>query len=567
MAYSSMEAKLGGCRQLVEAAIEQMQDSAVAARVWAKDYTLWKPSPEEISNRLGWLKSPSEMLLKLHEMQSFADEVRTAGYTRVLLLGMGGSSLAPEVFRRTFGAAQGFLDLAVLDSTDPAAVLSMAEKCDPAKTLFIVSTKSGGTVETLSFFKYFYTRTVQTLGEENAGAHFAAITVEKSPLAVIARERRFRKTFFNDPEIGGRYSALSFFGLVPAALIGMDLHRLLNRARDAAEEEKAAANSSSAGMGLYLGAIMGSLAKAGRDKATFLFSDPVSSFGAWLEQLIAESLGKEGRGILPVVGEPAAAPGVYSGDRFFIDLRLKGRDYDQAARSALYEAGHPLVTFELQDVYDLGAQCFIWEMASAVAGHLLKVNPFDQPDVESAKSVARAMIADYEKSGRLPAGAPLLSQDGIDILGELPAAKLDDVFQAFLKDAEPDSYIALQAFLQPTPETDNVLQKLRLKLRDKFKLAVTVGYGPRYLHSTGQLHKGDSGKGMFIQFSADDATDCPIPDEAGKPASSLTFGILKTAQVIGDGKALANAGRRVIRLHLPADVIHSIELLAGFLDK
>jgi glucose-6-phosphate isomerase len=358
MSGLSIKVDLGRYRRLVEHSLEQMQKNRVIARIWAKDHTLWKESPTEITNRLGWLDSPRRMTDKISEMQTFVDDVRRDGYTHALLLGMGGSSMAPEVFRKTFGVAPGYLDLAVLDSTDPGAVLGAVEKLDPARTLFIVSTKSGGTVETLSLFKYCYNYTADHLGNTKTGAHFIAITDPASTLAATAEKYHFRKSFLNDPDIGGRYSALTFFGLVPAALIGMDVRWLLEQAQTAAAAETAAAGrpDQEALNGLYLGAVLGELARAGRDKATFIFSPQIESFGAWLEQLIAESLGKEGKGILPVVGDPLGGPADYAPDRVFISIRLQGERQDEAF-SALLAAGHPVVQIELTDRYDLGAQC------------------------------------------------------------------------------------------------------------------------------------------------------------------------------------------------------------------
>jgi transaldolase/glucose-6-phosphate isomerase len=551
-----LTASLGPYQAVVDAALAEIVEEQILARIWAHDHTVWKPEPTEITNRLGWLHTAEAMLEYLPRLHGLVDGVRADGYTHALLLGMGGSSLAPQVFRRTFGATDGYLDLAVLDSTDPGAVLTYVEQLDLFKTLFIVATKSGGTVETLSFFKFFYNRVAEAVGVDKAGAHFVAITDAGSRLDHLARQHGFRTTFLNDPNIGGRYSALSFFGLVPAALIGVDLEELLNRALTMACN-CGSHNCSVVGedYGGRLGAIMGELARAGRDKLTLITSPAFGSFGDWVEQLIAESTGKEGKGILPVVGEPVGTPGVYGDDRVFVYLRLAEDSAHDAPVQALESVGHPVVRLHLDDLYDLGGQFFLWEIATVVAGSRLGINPFDQPNVEAAKVLARQTVADYQEKGALPDGgfAPLTSEALEQFLalaqtGERTANSLR-------------SYIALQAFVQPTPETDAALLALRTRLRDRTKLATTVGYGPRFLHSTGQLHKGDAGNGLFIQFTADDLQEVPIPDEAGSSNSAMSFGVLKTAQALGDWQALLAAGRRVIRFHLGDDVVGGLRRL------
>ena len=554
------------CRTLVEEAIRALATRRFGARLWEKDHTLWKPSPVEISNRLGWLDSPRTMPAKVGRIQQTVNAVRADGYTRALLLGMGGSSLAPEVFRRTFGVAGGFPDVAVLDSTDPAAVLAFADALDPARTLFIVSTKSGGTVETFSFMKYFFHWTAEKLGEREAGRHFLAITDPGSALADLAEDHRFREVFLNDPDIGGRYSALSFFGLAPAALLGVDIGLLLERAAAAAAEERPAGRGEGElPDGLYLGAVLGSLARAGRDKLTLVFSPALAAFGDWLEQLIAESTGKEGRGIVPVVGEPLGAPDVYGDDRVFVHLCLEGEGGMEERLERLEQAGQPVLRIGLRDRYDLGRQIFLWETATAAAGHLLEINPFDQPDVEAAKVLARGVLARYVQQGRLSPEAPAISAEGIEVYGDVRARGPGEALKVFLDRARPGSYVALQAYVQPGAGTDEALANLRCRLRDRRKLATTAGYGPRYLHSTGQLHKGDGGRGLFIQFTADDRRDLPIPDEMGPSGSSVTFGILKAAQAMGDREALIRAGRPVLRFHLGGDVAGALKTLTDAL--
>ena len=545
----------------VDGSLARIADESILPRIWSLDHTVWKSDPTEITNRLGWLHVAEAMRGQLGSIRSLVDAVRGQGYTQALLLGMGGSSLAPEVFRKTFGVRDGYLDLAVLDSTDPAAVLSHARRLDPARTLFLVSTKSGGTVETFSFFKFFYNWVTQALGAERAGEHFVAITDPGSGLADIASRYRFRETFLNDPNIGGRYSALSFFGLVPAGLVGLDLDSLLERAIEMARAcgPTVAPRVNPAA---WIGTIMGALAKAGRDKATFIVSPAVASFGDWVEQLIAESLGKEGRGILPVVGEPLGPASAYGDDRVFYFIQMEGDLEYEPAIKALADAGHPVVRLRLRDLYDLGGQFLIWEMATAVAGHLLAVNPFDQPNVEAAKVLARQVVAEYRRLGRLPEPAPTLQSDGIAVYGSVTESTPEAALYAFVRGAQPAAYVALQAYVPPTPDTDAALLSLRTKLRDRTRLATTAGYGPRFLHSTGQLHKGDAGRGLFVQLTADHPEDAPIPDEAGSPASSISFGVLEDAQALGDRQALLENGREVIRFHLSADVVGGLRKLA-----
>jgi transaldolase/glucose-6-phosphate isomerase len=581
--WQHRSARLGTYQATVDKALAEMAENRVVHRIWAHDHTVWKPEPTEITNRLGWLHTAEVMSENLYRLEALTEAVRADGYTHALLLGMGGSSLAPEVLRKTFGVKEGYLDLAVLDSTDPGAVLAHAERLDLARTLFIVATKSGTTVETLSFFKFFYNQVADAVGadgstepssraqaegpaEVRAGEHFVAITDPGTPLTNLADRYHFRANFLNDPNIGGRYSALSYFGLVPAALVGVDVPHLLDRALAVASgcESCVAAGDNS---GAWLGAILGELAKAGRDKVTFAISPAIASFGDWVEQLIAESTGKEGTGILPVVGEPLGPPEVYSDDRLFIHLRLNGDDTHDAAQrpepveglDALEAAGHPVIRLNLHDRYDLGGQFFLWEMATAVAGHLLGINPFDQPNVEAAKVLARQMAAEYTEKGVLPSSesAPLTAEALKEFLARDPSTGPSTSSER----GSGRSYIALQAYLQPTAENDAALAALRARLRDRLRLATTVGYGPRFLHSTGQLHKGDAGNGLFIQLTADDSRDVPIPNEAGSSNSSITFGVLKAAQALGDRQALLDAGRRVIRFHLGADVVGGLKRL------
>jgi transaldolase/glucose-6-phosphate isomerase len=571
-----MEANLGDYQAAVDQALAEMSDKDVLARIWDHDHTVWKPEPAEISNRLGWLHSPKTMGDEIAGLESLAKDVRAEGYTDVLLLGMGGSSLAPELFHKVFGGQQrDHLNVAVLDSTVPGVVLAHAERLDPAHTLFIVSSKSGTTLETLSFFKFFYNRTLDRVGQQQVGKHFVAITDPDTHLAQLGEQLNFRATLINDPDIGGRYSALSFFGLLPAALSGVDLARLLQRASEMADANQPAASDGHV-PALELGASLAELAKQGRDKATFIITSPVHSFGDWVEQLIAESLGKEGHGVLPVVNEPWGLSKAYSEDRFFVYLRLdEHAEEEQDELVQAYQvAGFPVLRQHMRDIYDLGGQFFVWELAVAVAGHRLGINPFDQPNVEAAKRRAKDMVASYTQAGKLPDEMPSLTDGDIVVYSSAPegaadavatATAADQALIAFVEQAETGAYLALQAYLQPTVEVDAALRSLVARLRDRTRLATTLGYGPRYLHSTGQLHKGDAGRGLFIQFTAQDAADTPIPDEAGSSGSSVSFGVLKTAQALGDQRALLDAGRRVIRFHLGKEVVAGLNRLGDAL--
>ncbi len=523
----------------IQAGLSTLAENDVLQRIWEGDHTLWKPDPAEITNRLGWLDIPHRIEKSLPRIHSLVGDLQNEGYTDVLLLGMGGSSLAPELFSLIFGNESSPLSLAVLDSTDPEAVRTHRERLDPGQTLFIVATKSGSTVETLSFFKYFFNWTKDALGPQEAGAHFLGITDPGSELIEEGERMGFRDLFLNDPNIGGRYSVLSFFGLVPAALVGVDLGKLLLRAQkmmgkcapDAAPQEHP---------GAFLGNVLGILAKNGRDKITFTTPPAISSFSNWIEQLLAESTGKEGKGILPIVGEPLAKPDVYREDRVFVNFTLGSEISPPPALEILREAGHPVIHIQMGDPYDLGAQFFLWEFATAVAGAHLGINPFDQPNVESAKIRAKELVEKYEKEGTLPEG-------------ETTPLSWDQLTSFIENHTQEGSYIAIQAFIPPTPTHEELLNQLRVRLRDEYKLATTLGFGPRFLHSTGQLHKGDAGKGIFIQFTSQSDQDIPIPKTPGEDASTISFGTLKLAQALGDAQALRDAGRSLIRFSLGKD--------------
>ena len=524
-----------------------LRQERIATRIWQRDHTVWHPEPAEIANRLGWLDSPSTMRDNLAAIDAVAADVREAGYTHALLLGMGGSSLAPEVFRNVFGVRPGHLDLAVVDTTDPTAIRAHAERLDCARTLFVPATKSGGTVETISLLKYFYNRTLAAVGNGNVGEHFVAITDPGSGLADLAVDFDFRHTFLNDPEIGGRYSALSYFGLVPASLIGVDTARLLASASASADECRDPEAPSSA---LYLGAALGSAASVGRDKLTLLADAATAPLGAWIEQLIAESTGKQGKGILPIDGELPGDPGDYGDDRLFVYLRAGSDGAHDTMVEQLARAGHPVLRLETHDPHDIGGEFFKWEMATAVAGYCLAINPFDQPDVEAAKVVARELTEAYIKDGSLPQESPVWSDGSLTCFGDVEGETLPAIMQALLTGDPSPAYLAIQAYLSPGSPSDEALYAMRVAARAGTGLPTTVGYGPRFLHSTGQLHKGDAGQGRFLQLTCDDAVDAAIPDTAGAPSSAISFSMLKAAQAAGDFQALAARGRRVVRIHL-----------------
>lgn len=522
------------CTVAYRRVLERCTDADAAARVWGGDHTLWKPGPAEIANRLGWLRAPAATRAEAGRIARLAREVREEGTGAVLLLGMGGSSLAPELFAGTFGAAAGHPAVTVLDSTDPAAVRAADERHPPERTLYLVSTKSGGTVETLSFFKYFHARAAARLGA-GAGRRFVAITDPGSSLEAAARALGAREVFLNDPDVGGRYSALTLFGMVPAALCGVEVGRLLEAAEAMAARCR---GGGEANPGLALGALAGGLALAGRDKLTLCCSPGIAGFGAWAEQLIAESTGKEGKGIVPVDGEPLDPGARYGADRLFVFLLLEGDRSADAAVDALAAAGHPVLALRVADRWQLGAELFRWEFATAVMGFVLGVNPFDQPDVEAAKIAARRALAAFGETGALPAPAG-------EVAGDAAAAAI----LGALERAAPGGYVAVQAFLDPAACAGE-LRELAVALRRRSGFPVTVGHGPRFLHSTGQLHKGGPPGGLFVQLVGGGGADLAIPDDFGSPGGAIGFGVLEQAQSLGDLRALEEAGRRVVRVNL-----------------
>jgi glucose-6-phosphate isomerase len=545
--------------EAIDRRLRSFDEERFGERLFGHDATLWKDDPrhrEIIANALGWTSVADDMLGKSADLAAFAAQVVADGFTDAVLLGMGGSSLAPEVFRRTFGVAEGYLDLRICDSTDPQAVRAIEAAVDLEHTLFIVSSKSGGTTETACFHAYFYERVSALVGAGQAGHHFVAITDPETSLHREALAQSFRAVFLNPPDIGGRYSALSYFGLVPAALIGVDLGRLLERAahvtavcRDGVPAREHPA--------FKVGGALGELARAGRDKVTFLLSPAIASLGAWLEQLLAESTGKEGTGLVPIDGETPGPPEVYGTDRVFVALALEGEGDERgaAALAALAAAGHPTMTLTLPDLWDVAAEFVRWELAVAAAGAVLGIDPFDQPNVQESKDNTRRLLPAFSGGGALPPLAP--EPDGRTPAVAVSDERLSQAVRALLAAVRPGDYVALQAYLPPTAQHERILQGVRLLLRDRFRVATTLGYGPRFLHSTGQLHKGGPPTGVFVQLTRSAPQDLPIP---GQPYS---FGQLEQAQARGDLEALTGRGLRVLSVDLGPDPLVGLTTFGG----
>jgi transaldolase/glucose-6-phosphate isomerase len=530
-------------------------------RLWQSDASLWTGADE--SKWLGWLGIVQEQLAHISALQEIAADIKKAGFQHALLLGMGGSSLCPEVLRMTFGKIEGYPELHVLDSTDPAQIKALEAKVDLSSTVCIVSSKSGSTLEPNIYKQYFFARIKEKVGEAEVGSRFIAITDPGSKMQEVAERDKFRKIFAGVPSIGGRYSALSNFGMVPAAIMGIDVSKFLT---NTAEMVKAcgAAYPADANPGVLLGMIMGVAAHLGRDKITIAASPGISDLGAWLEQLIAESTGKLGKGIIPVDREPLAKPDSYGSDRVFAYLRLetapdKAQD---SAIAALEAAGHPVVRITVDDIYNLGQEFFRWEIATAVAGAIIGINAFNQPDVEASKIETKKLTSEYEKSGKLPDESPFFEGDGIKLYADEKNTdalkgrpRLVEVLKAHLGRLHAGDYFALLGYITMNEANEKALQAIRLAVRDKKKVATVLGFGPRFLHSTGQAYKGGPNSGVFLQITCDDAVDLPVPDQ------KYTFGTVKAAQARGDFAVLAERGRRALRVHLGKDVAAGLATL------
>ncbi|HEV8675295.1 MAG TPA: bifunctional transaldolase/phosoglucose isomerase [Methylomirabilota bacterium] len=552
----------GDLERTVRDTIADWAATGKVERLWRRDASLWTGGDE--ASWLGWLDVATVQLAALDHLRRVADDVRAAGFSHALVLGMGGSSLCPAVLATTFGRIAGFPELLVLDSTDPAQIRSVEARLDRARTLFIVSSKSGTTLEPNIFKEYFFAR--------SDGRHFIAITDPGSTLQTVAEADRFRHVLFGVPSIGGRYSALSDFGMAPAAIMGLDVSRILNGAAKMAERCGAAAPVEK-NPGAVLGIVMGVAARAGRDKVTLVASPGIRDLGAWLEQLLAESTGKNGRGLIPVDREPLGDPRVYGRDRLFVYLRLgSAPDPGQDDRvAALERVGQPVVRLAVEDPYDLGAEFFRWEFATAVAGAVLGIHPFDQPDVEASKIATRRLTDAYEHTGALPGEGPVLEVDGIRLFTDPKNAAalgatggregLTGMLRAHFGRVRPGDYVALLAYIEMNGAHEDALQSMRSTLRDRVRVATCVGFGPRFLHSTGQAYKGGPDSGVVLQITCDDAADLPVPGQR------YTFGVVKAAQARGDFEVLAERGRRALRVHLGTDVGAGLRTLAGALDQ
>jgi transaldolase/glucose-6-phosphate isomerase len=536
--------RLGRYEKAVATRLETWARDQIGQRIWKKDFTVWSPVQlPEIVDRLGWLTLPESMWNRTESMRALAEEIKAKGMTHVVLLGMGGSSLAPEVFQATFGNASGYPELIVLDSTHPTQIRAVESRIDLQKTLFLVASKSGTTQEPMSLFGYFHNLLVKT--SPAPGSQFIATTDPGTPLEELAKDLEFRQVFKATPDVGGRYSALTAFGLVPAALIGTDVLDLLDRAR-VVEGACATSVSTPANLCLRLAAALGELALAGRDKVTFITSPSLKAFPDWLEQLIAESTGKDGKGIVPIAGEIPGDSGTYGEDRFFVYIAVEDEIDAQTTRwlDGLATRGHPVAQITISDKSDLSGEMFRWELAVAAAGAVLGIHPFNQPDVQIAKDLARQAMEKGKDAQGDKEVAVSVDSDGLAVaLEELVAS------------AVHGDYFAIQAYLARNTETEDALQRIRHMIRDGKGLATTLGFGPRFLHSTGQLHKGGPGTGMFLQL-----VDTPETD-IGIPKTRNTFGDLIRAQALGDYLALRERGRRVLRVDLGSDVTRGLSLL------
>ena len=558
---TSMTMSLGQYAAAVQATLAEAERADVIERIWKKDAPLWKQEEAHrkiIDNSLGWLTVAGEMIPAAEELKQFAESVRDAGFQQVMICGMGGSSLCPEVLRQTFGRQTDFPELLVLDSTDPDAINNFKQKIDIRHCLFVIASKSGTTTEPITFHRYWYNEVAKV--QESPGDAFVTITDPGSQMAETAAGEGFRRIVLNQPDIGGRYSALSYFGMVPAALMGLDVARLLSGADRMAQRCRAKVD---ANPGALLGAVMAECALAGRDKLTIVTDQKLSALGLWVEQLIAESTGKEGKGIVPVVGETAGPAAEYDNDRLFVSISVGALDAETNARlKDLEAAGHPVVYRQLEDIYDLAAEFFVWEMATAFAGWRLGINPFDQPNVQESKDATKALLEGFKRDGQLEQQRPAATDEQLTVYtaGDgAGALSVRDAVSAHCAKIESGDYVALLAYIEETPETEAALQEIRTIIRDSTGNATTVGYGPRFLHSTGQLHKGGPDSGVFIQITAPDKIDFQVP------RAPYTFSVLKDAQALGDFQSLEKHGRRAIRVDLGSDVLSGLAKVSAVL--
>ncbi|MGH9969315.1 MAG: hypothetical protein ACREBG_16160 [Pyrinomonadaceae bacterium] len=568
MLSGQLNVSLGKYAEKVADALAEAEQANVVKRIWDKDASLWKSEEAHqkiIRNSLGWLTVAAQMSAVADDLIAFADRTRASGeFDHVMLCGMGGSSLCPEVLSQTFGLQAGYPELLVLDSTDPDVVDALEKRIDIEHCLFIIASKSGTTTEPLVFYKYWYDQVAKR--KPNPGNSFVAITDPNTRMVEMATADHFQRIFLNPSDIGGRYSALSYFGMAPAALMGLDIKQLLKRAA-AMISECTPDVPVTENPGARLGAVMGECALAGRDKLTIVTDEEVSALGLWIEQLVAESTGKEAKGMVPVNVEPLGPPSVYGDDRIFVSITVGDLDGETQTRlKALESAGHPVVYRQLGDIYELGEEFFLWEFATAFAGWRLGINPFDQPNVQESKDATRELLEYFTKQGRLREQKKLVGDGALTIYVDdqstgLPSTSVLEALRAHLRKVKIGDYIALLVYIEETPETDAALQAIRTTLRDATKCATTTGYGPRFLHSTGQLHKGGADKGVFIQLTALDRVDRAVPGE------SYSFSILKEAQALGDFHSLASRGRRAIRVDLGKDVLKGLSHLHELIGK
>ena len=571
MKLRSKDLKLGKIKSKVNKTLSRFEKKEIIKRIWEKDATVWKKGEkhaEVISNRLGWLSLPYTMTNNVYEINEFTREVIEEGYTTAVLLGMGGSSMGPEVLSSVFGTAEGYLKLHVLDTTDPGSIQRTYESIELSKTIFLVASKSGSTIEVDSLFRFFFEK-VSAVNTKEAGRQFVAITDADTKLQELANEKGFRKVFTNPSDIGGRYSVLSYFGLVPASLLGIDLIEFL---KNAGNMMNMCSNlDPSENPGAIIGIIAGIAATERKDKLTFFYSENLKSFGNWVEQLIAESTGKENTGILPVVGEKSGKSKEYSSDRIFVNTSLGKSEELKKSVSSLVKKGYPAININLANRYDIAGQFYLWEFATAVMGVLLGINPFDEPNVKESKDNTTLVLKDFDEKGSLPEEKILMSDGTISASMNVGAGKLKiknnvkigmaDIIDGFLFLKTKGDYFAIMAYIDGDLKNKRILDKIREMLRKNMKSAVTVGFGPRFLHSTGQYHKGGPDKGMFIQFVCSDEKDISIPEK------KYSFGILKNAQAIGDYKSLCHWKRRVLRINLGSDAHKGLEKFYGYLKE
>jgi transaldolase/glucose-6-phosphate isomerase len=561
---------LGKYESDVKSALDEIAAKKTVERFWKKDAAVWSEDANDqkiINNALGWLTVTDLMLTRTKELKAFAEEIHGAGFKHAVVLGMGGSSLCPEVLRRSFGKQLDYPELLVLDSTVPAAVLQIDKQIDPKKTLFIVASKSGSTTEPQMFYRYYFEKVKQLLGDK-AGANFVAVTDPGTQLESEAKRDNFRKIFTNMADIGGRYSALSYFGMVPFAVMGGDVESLLRRAK--AAMDACSVNDVANNPGAKIGAALGALALKGRDKVTFITPAPVDSLGLWIEQLIAESTGKHGKGIVPISGEPLGDPKVYGDDRVFVYIGVagtNGANYE-AHLQALEQAGHPVLHHVLNSPLDLGEEFFLWEFATPIAGALIGINPFDQPNVQESKDNTKRILKEYEETGKIPQLPSLASGGGLAVLTDEANKKAlagsstpEAAIAAHLARLKKGDYFAITQYIEETPEIEGLIQQIRTGVRDKTCIATTTGYGPRFLHSTGQLHKGGPDSGVFLQLISSDAKDVPLPGE------KFGFSVLKQAQALGDFESLSKRGRRAIRVDLGTDILGGLRKILAAVQQ